>query len=68
MTGGMVQMWYTSSSSICPELEDTVSSAKYNYIRRNVVETENGLFTYEEAKIPKDVWSIYQKLAELDML
>lgn len=65
-------MWYTSRSSIYPELEDTTSSAKYNYIRRNIVVIEredgNPYYEYEEAKIPKDVWSIYQKLAELDML
>lgn len=65
-------MWYTSRSSIYPELEDTTSSAKYNYVRRNVVKIEDGLYKYEEAKVEKEYWDLFmfqqQHKADLDYL
>ena len=61
--------WYNGESTVNPALIDTNSSKKYVYVRRNVEqherENEHGetetYYTFEEYKIPKDVYSIFEK-------
>lgn len=72
--------WQEAQSAQRPEETDTTSSKIYNYVRRNITEThtelEDGsvvtLYTYEEAKIPKASWALYQMVvaqrAEIDYL
>lgn len=61
-------MWYTGESTVYPQLIDTTSSKKWVYVRKNVKEEsrtdEEGnsytVWTFDEAKIPKDVYSIFE--------
>lgn len=60
--------WRTVESAVMPLEEDTTSSKVYNYITRNVrteerTDEEGNLTTwyvYEEAKIPKEAWGLYE--------
>lgn len=61
-------MWYKSSSTAYPPLIDTTSSKIYVYVRKNVEEQiieEEGknkiIYIYDEIKIPKDVYDIFEK-------
>lgn len=55
--------YYTSSSTVEPDLIDDSSSKKVTYIRRNVVseEQEDGsiLYNYEECKLSKQDYETY---------
>lgn len=56
--------WYTTESTVRPETVDVTSSRVYNYVRRNIEETEvEGVtfYTYEEMKVKKDDWQMYLK-------
>lgn len=62
--------WYKTSSMTKPKIIDDTLSKKYVYVRRNIVESEliNDLnpdikeifYSFEEIKIPKDVYSIFE--------
>ena len=64
--------WYDGESSVYPQLVDTTSSKKWVYVRRNIEEhereDEQGIkeifYSFEETKIPKDVWVIFEKEAD----
>lgn len=67
--------WYTTQSTVKPETLDLTSSKIYNYVRRNIEESEvEGVtfYTYEEMKIKKDDWPMYlkqeQMTADIDYL
>ena len=67
-----MSVWYSGESSIYPALVDTTSSKKWVYVRRNIeeheCEDEQGIkeifYSFEETKIPKDVWVIFEKEAD----
>ena len=46
-------MWYTVNSFVKPAEFDSDSSKIYVYLRRNIIQSDDG-FQYEERKIPKD--------------
>lgn len=62
-------MWYYVESKSYPTLVDTTSSKKWVYVRRNIEEHEREdgqgikeiFYSFEETKIPKDVWAIFEK-------
>ena len=63
--------WYNSESMSEPMEIDTESSAIYNYIRRNIHEVSEKIegetvikYEYEECKILKESWGIYQELVQ----
>ena len=63
--------WYNSESMSETMEIDTESSAIYNYIRRNIHEVSEKIegetvikYEYEECKIPKESWGIYQELVQ----
>ena len=67
--------WYQTQSTVRPETLDTASSRVYNYVRRNIEETEFEdvkFYVYEEAKVKKDDWPMYlkqeQMTADIDYL
>ena len=67
-----MSVWYDGESSVYPQLIDTTSSKKWVYVRRNIEEhereDEQGIkeifYSFEETKIPKDVWAIFEKEAD----
>ena len=69
-----MSVWYSGESSIYPALVDTTSSKVWVYVRRNVEEhereNEQGIketfYSYEEQKVPKEVWGIFEKTVEND--
>lgn len=66
--------WYNGESTIRPVLIDDSSSKVWVYVRRNVEEhereNEQGIketfYSYEEQKVPKEVWGIFEKIVEND--
>lgn len=67
----MVNTWYKGESSVYPVTVDTTSSRKWVYVRRNIREEERieieddqeitkTIYTFEESKIPKDVYVIFE--------
>ena len=63
--------WYNSESMTEPLEIDTESSAVYNYVRRNIQEITETIegeevtkYVYEECKILKESWGIYQELTQ----
>ena len=64
--------WYEGTSSVYPSLVDTTSSKKWVYVRRNIEEHEREddegikeiFYSFEETKMPKDVWVIFEKEAD----
>ena len=67
--------WYQTESTVRPETLDVTSSRVYNYVRRNIKESEvEGVtfYSYEEAKVKKDDWPMYlkqeQMTADIDYL
>ncbi|WP_405376363.1 hypothetical protein [Pseudobutyrivibrio sp.] len=62
--------WYKTSSTTKPKIIDDTLSKKYVYVRRNIVESEQiddlnpdikiKFYSFEEIKIPKDVYSIFE--------
>lgn len=62
--------WYKSSSMTKPKTIDDTISKKWVYVRRNIVEYEREnefnsdikekFYSFEEIKIPKDVYSIFE--------
>lgn len=66
--------WYSGTSSIYPSLVDTTSSKKWVYVRRNIEEhereDEQGIkeifYSFEEQKVPKEVWGIFEKAMQND--
>ena len=67
--------WYTTQSTVRPETLDVTSSRVYNYLRRNIEETEFEdvtFYVYEEAKVKKDDWPMFlkqeQMTADIDYL
>ena len=63
--------WYNSQSMTEPLEIDTESSAVYNYVRRNIQEITETIegeevtkYVYEECKILKESWGIYQELTQ----
>lgn len=67
-------MWYIGESTIRPVLIDDSSSKVWVYVRRNVEEhereNEQGIketfYSYEEQKVSKEVWGIFEKTVEND--
>ena len=60
--------WYTTQSTVRPETLDVTSSRVYNYLRRNIEETEvEGVvfYTYDEMKVKKDDWQMYLKQEQM---
>ena len=61
-------MWYKSESTSRPELINTTSSKVYVYVRKNIEEVEREdeqgntyiVYVYDETKIPKEVYSIFE--------
>lgn len=62
--------WYSGESTVNPVLIDTNSSKRYVYVRRNVEQRERidemtgeieTYYSFEEYKIPKNVYSIFEK-------
>lgn len=74
----MSTMWVNSESNVKPSSVDETSSKMYVYVRRNITKVEptddnpDVRYTYEEAKIPKEMYPIYKemesKLEEQDKL
>lgn len=61
--------WYQTESTVRPETLDITSSKVYNYVRRNIEETEvEGVvfYTYEEMKVKKEDWQIYLKQEKIE--
>lgn len=66
--------WYEGTSSVYPSLVDTTSSKKWVYVRRNIEEhereDEEGIkeifYSFEEQKVPKEVWGIFEKTMQND--
>lgn len=63
--------WYRAESAALPPETDTESSKAYDYVRRNIEETEKEVdgetvtaYTYEETKIPKESRGIYNDLVQ----
>ena len=64
-----MDVWYVAESTVFPELVDSTSSRKWVYVRRNVKkcerENEQGIketfYTFEEQKVSKEVWGIFEK-------
>lgn len=62
-------MWQTAESKTRPERVDSTSSRKWVYIRRNIHTEERTdeqgesetFYVYEEQKIPKDVYSVFEQ-------
>lgn len=70
-----MNIWYDGESSVYPALVDSTSSKKWVYVRRNVEEHEREdettgiketFYSYEEQKVPKEVWGIFEKTVEND--
>lgn len=69
-----MNIWYDGESSVYPAFVDSTSSKKWVYVRRNVEEhereNEQGIketfYSYEEQKVPKEVWGIFEKTVEND--
>lgn len=67
-----MNIWYDGESSIYPALVDSTSSRKWIYVRRNVKkcerENEQGIketfYTFEEQKVSKEIWGIFEKEAD----
>ena len=71
-------MWYRNENSgyARPSEVDTTSSKAYAYLRRNIEfveertrpdgEVEEAHYTWEETKIPKDVWDVCEKVLAHD--
>ena len=65
-------MWYKSKSADYPNVVDTESSSKYNYLRRNIEEieeesfdgTRTSYYEYEEAKFEKDDLGFIGEMSE----
>lgn len=62
-------MWYEAEATERPIMLDTTSSKVYNYVRKNVTETQHTdemtgetytVWVFEEMKIPKDSWALYK--------
>lgn len=67
--------WYKSESATYPLEVNTISSKKYNYVRRNITEVvkeDVTYYEYEELKIAKEDWGLYleneQLRADLDYI
>lgn len=67
--------WYSGESTVNPALIDANSSKKYVYVRRNVEQHERIdemtgdtviYYTFEEMKIPRDVYDIFAKTDALE--
>ena len=59
--------FYKSSSSVKPELIDTMSSKKVVYIRQNIIEMQKDdavFYEYDEAKLTKTEYQEYLKELE----
>lgn len=63
--------WRKVESMNEPSEYDLTSSKKYNYVHRNIKEEEKEhdgesykVYTYEEAKVVKDDWGVYQDLVQ----
>ena len=59
--------FYKSSSSVKPELIDTMSSKKVVYIRQNIIEMQKDdavFYEYDEAKLTKAEYQEYLKELE----
>ena len=67
-----MDVWYVAESTVFPKLIDSSSSKKWVYVRRNVKkcerENEQGIketfYSFEEQKVPKDVWGIFEQEAD----
>ena len=67
-----MNIWYDGESSVYPTLIDTTSSKKWVYVRRNVEEhereneqgTKETFYTFEEQKVSKEIWGIFEKEAD----
>lgn len=67
-----MDVWYVAESTVFPELVDSTSSRKWVYVRRNVKkcerENEQGIketfYTFEEQKVSKEIWGIFEKEAD----
>ena len=69
-------MWYKSESTTKPEIVDSTSSKIYVYVRKNIQEIEREdeqtgnkyiVYVYDETKIPKDVYSIFENQMQSDL-
>ena len=67
--------WYSGESTVNPALIDTNSSKRYVYVRRNVEQHERidemtgetvTYYSFEEMKIPRDVYDIFVKTDALE--
>ena len=63
--------WYKSESMTEPLEIDTESSGIYNYVRKNIEEIPETIegetvtkYVYDECRIPKESWGIYQELIQ----
>ena len=64
-----MEVWYMAESTVFPKLIDSSSSKKWVYVRRNGKrcerENEQGIketfYTFEEQKVSKEVWGIFEK-------
>lgn len=57
-------MFYKTESASEPQTVDTTSSKVYNYVRKNIekVNRDNAsVYTYDEIKIPKEQWHLYEQ-------
>lgn len=71
--------WRRVESMNEPSEYDFTSSKKYNYVHKNIHQEEREhdgetytVFTYDEAKVAKESWNVYQDLlqsqADIDYL
>ena len=63
--------WYEVESAIRPEEYDMESSSIYNYVRQNIREVREEIegeivtkYDYEECKVPKESWGMYEELMQ----
>lgn len=63
--------WYEVESAIRPEEYDMESSSIYNYVRQNIREVREEIegeivtkYVYEECKVPKESWGMYEELMQ----
>lgn len=63
-------MWEKVQSSIMPDEIDISSSSFYNYVRKNIVKKTdddgNAHFEFDELKIPKEAWPLYEQYVALE--
>ena len=59
--------WKHVESTVKPEEFDTVSSKKWNYIRKNITSEKTDdilMYKYDQAKVLKEDWDIFLEVSD----